>query len=164
MVGTLNVLYQAPLYPFQSSINGTRIISKTGELLLPGDVENLLPVQVDGVLELNNSDLKAALVILDQEGIGVEQITGEILFVGADQLILDPDEGLEVICGVTTTQLTVDLINPLELMTITITEESSEIDPGGTLMAGQTVGMNGTCDGIDYQTDNVIIVDDQRAP
>ena len=87
-----------------------------------------------------------------------------VVFVGADQLILDPDEGLEVICGVTTTQLTVDLINPLELMTITITEESSEIDPGGTLMAGQTVGMNGTCDGIDYQTDNVIIVDDQRAP
>lgn len=162
VIGTLDVLYQDPLYPQQAAINGTRIISKKGELLQTSDVKNLLPAQVDGILDLDNSELKAALVILDEDGIGVEQITGTILDLGVDSLVLDPDEGQDIICGVLTTQLTVNLIEPLELMTVTITDESSLIDPGGVLSVGQTIGMNGTCDGTAYETDNVVIVDDLR--
>ena len=160
VIGTLDVMYQPRLYPDQTGINGTRIISKSGVLLLPQDAQVPLPTQVDGVIDLNTKTLKAALVILDQDGPGIVQVTGTILSLGADYLILDPDEGIDIICGIATTQLTVDLIDPLAIMTITVTEDMAEIEPGGTLMAGQTVGMNGTCEVGGYQTDNVIVVDD----
>jgi len=70
---------------------------------------------------------------------------------------------MSTVCGVATgSQLVVGLIGDLEILTVTITDSSSEIAPGGILEAGQTVGMNGICKITSYQTDNVVIVDDQR--
>jgi len=159
----LTVMYQPLLYPDQPGINGTRIVSKSGVLLLPLDVKEPLSIQVDGTLELiQDADpmLRAALVIIDKAALGVEQVTGVILSVGTNTLVLAPDA--DTVCGIETSQLMVDLTSDVDILTVTITDFSSVIAPGGTLEAGQTVGMNGTCEVPNYQTDNVVIVDDQR--
>jgi hypothetical protein len=149
---TLAVMYQ----PGTKDINGTRIVSKSGVLLDPLDVKKYLPVQVDGTLQLMGSSdpmLKAALVILDKGALGVKQVTGKILEVYADSLLLNPD--VDTVCGVTG-PITVGLSNDLEILTVTITDANSEIAPGGMLEDGQTVNMNGTCEGTNYQTDNIV--------
>jgi hypothetical protein len=106
--------------------------------------------------------LKAALVIVDRDALGTEQVTGVIDSVDTDSLWLIPDTN--TVCGIATTLLEVKLLNNLEILTVTITDEISVIVPGGKLEKGQTVGMNGECDvpDYDYQTDNVVIVDDLR--
>ena len=149
---TLAVRYQTG-DPFgDPSINGTRIVSKSGVLLKPGDAVVPLPTQVDGT-KGGDSLLKAALVILDKGALRVEQVTGKILEVYNDSLLLDPEA--DTVCGVAG-PLTVGLSNDLEILTVTITDASSEIAPGGMLEDGQTVNMNGTCEGTNYQTDNIV--------
>lgn len=155
---TLGVMLQESY----SGINGTRIVSKTGELLQHTDIISPTPVQIDGALEpIAGSDplLKAALVILDKDTLGTTQVTGTVLTAGADAITLTPDAN--VICGMATTELLVNLITKTELLTVTITSSGSEIIPGGTLKVGQTVGMNGYCRLSGYETDNVVIIDDQ---
>lgn len=164
--GVLAVMYQEgdvdvngkPLF------NGTRIVSKSGELLAPLDVKKALPVKVDGVLNLDsNPVLKAALVIVDKSALGSEQVTGLILSDGTDTLTLNPEAAF--VCGEEIgppDYLKVGLAENLDILTVTITNDVSVIKPGGTLAAGQTVGMNGSCGTGGYETDNVVIVDDQR--
>jgi hypothetical protein len=152
---SLDVRFQ----PGEPGINGTRIVSKSGMLLGPGDIEKFLPVQVDGTPDNGTSPLKAALVIVDKSALDTEQVTGVIQSLDTNSLLLSPDEDT---CGATTSSLMVDLINPLDILTVIITEDYSEIVPGGILRVGQTVGMNGSCEFTgNYQTDNVVIVDDQ---
>ena len=138
-------------------------MSKSGVLLEPANIEKFLPVQVDGTLQLMvgiDPMLKAALVIIDKGALGVEQVTGVIQMVGTNSVVLVPDA--DTVCGVATSQLMVDLTSDVKILTVTITDFSSVIVHGGTLKTGQTVGMNGTCEVTGYQTDNVVIVDDQR--
>ena len=100
----------------------------------------------------------AALVIVDKSALDTEQVTGVILSLGIDTLELTPDE---YPCGVTDPFI-VDLINPLDILTVITDDNGSEILPGGILKEDQTVGMNGSCvfSG-NYQTDNIVIVVDQ---
>jgi len=150
---------------FQSGdvdVNGTRIVSKTGTLLQPADVIVPLGVQADGVLELVQDVapvLHAALLILDTDGIGTEQVTGTVLSVGTSSMTIAPDN--DTVCGVATSELFVTLTADLDILTVIITDSGSDIIPGGTVMVGQTVGMNGVCEGSDYVTDNLVIIDDQ---
>ena len=141
-------------------INGTRIVSKSGHLLEAEDIVALLPVQVDGVLELGVDSLKAALVILDVEAADSEQVTGTIDVLEDGFMIITPDA--TTVCGLATDQLEVELAEELNILTVIITDDESLIEPGGTLAEGQTVGMNGVCESGGYATDNVVIVDDQR--
>ncbi len=150
---------------FQQSIgdvNGTRVVSKSGELLDPLDVREPLPVQVDGVLLLNEAELNAVLVIVDKEALGTEQVTGIISLVGVNTLTLDLEEAASVCGKPPADQLEVGLATSLDILTVTITDDGSIISPGGSLAVGQTVGMNGTCESSGYETDNLVIVDDQR--
>ncbi|TNF88956.1 MAG: DUF4382 domain-containing protein [Gammaproteobacteria bacterium] len=143
--------------------NGTRIVSKSGELLMPDDIDVPLPVQVDGTLQvISGSDpiLQAALVIVDRAAANAEQVTGVIVAVGTDSLTVDPDAA--TVCGIATDSLLVDLTDGTEFLTVTITNSGSLIAPGGNPAIGQTVGMNGSCKPVGYTTDNVVIVDDQR--
>ena len=146
------------------AINGTRILSKTGEVLDSTAVVVPTPVEVDGTLELiSGSDplLKAALVVLDIEASeNSEQVTGIVLSIEDDTLFIDPEN--DTVCGVTTDNLAVALAEDLEILTVTITDDLSEIETGGTLAVDQTVGMNGECDGSAYSTDNLVIVEDLR--
>jgi hypothetical protein len=150
---------------FQSGdvdVNGTRIVSKTGELLQPADVIVPLGVQADGVLEVVSGVdpvLHAALLILDTDSVGTEQVTGTVLSVDTDSITIAPEN--DTVCGVATSELYVTLSPDLDILTVIITEGGSDIIPGGTVMVGQTVGMNGVCEGGDYVTDNLVIIDDQ---
>jgi hypothetical protein len=161
---TIEVLYQSPLYPQQAAINGTRIVSKSGDLLEPGDIEIFVPVQVDGTPDANDPLLiNAALVIVDQSALDTEQVTGVIQSLNTNILELDLAEDADPVCGASTDPLMVGLINPLEMLTVIITNGGSEILPGGILRVGQTVGMNGGCQFTgNYATDNIVIIDDQR--
>lgn len=141
-------------------INGTRIVSKAGELLEAGDIQAMLPLQVDGVLDIDTDTLKAALIILDTATLGSEQVTGTIQAVEEGYLTLVPDA--DTVCGIETELLMVHLSEEVDLLTVVITDEESVINPGGTLEIGQTIGMNGNCETTGYETDNVVIVDDQR--
>jgi hypothetical protein len=162
-IDNIDVMYQPLLYPDQSGINGTRIVSKSGVLLVPGDIERFLPVQVDGTPDDNTSQLiRAALVFVDKSALDTEQVTGVIQSLGINTLELELASDADPVCGVVTNPLMVDLISPLEILTVIITDDGSEIVPGGILKDGQTVGMNGSCELTGYQTDNVVvIVDDQ---
>ena len=156
---TLDVVLQ----PGSPGINGTRIISQSGEFLDYTHVTVPRPVQVDGVLELvqgSNAMLKSALVIVDTDTEVSEQVTGIILSLGNGNFIIAPDT--DTVCGVTSNQIFVTLTDDVELLTVVITNLSSEISPGGSLEVGLSVGMNGACEGGDFITDNVVIVDDQR--
>jgi hypothetical protein len=153
--GNKDVEYQPPLYPDRPGVNGTRIVSKSGKLLKPGEIERFLPVQVDGTSG-NTSQLMAALVIVDKSALDTEQVTGVITWLGTNSLILSPDDD---VCGATPSSLMVDLIDPLEILTVTMTEHVNVIVPGGILKVGQTVGMNGSCELTGYQTDNIVIVE-----
>ena len=163
---TLAVIYQ----PGDTDIsdkwfNGTRIVSKSGVLLNPLDVKELLPVQVDGTLQLmKDTDplLKAALVVIDKGALDAEQVTGIIQTLGTSTLTLKLAPDTDTVCGFETDPITVDLISPLEILTVTITAESYKIVSGGTLQEGQTVFMNGSCEPTSYQTDNAVIIEDKR--
>lgn len=158
---TLAVMFQSG----GAGINGTRLVSKSGQLLTSTDVIVPLPVQVDGTLQLvTNSDplLNAALVIVDTDDLGDEheQLTGTVLSLGLDTLSLSPDN--DTVCGQVSDPVDVSLIQPLDMLTVTITELSSEVMPGGQLEIGRSIGMNAQCIAGGLQTDNVVIVDDQR--
>jgi len=153
------------LQPGSPDINGTRIISKSGELLDYTHITVPSPVQVDGVLELLGGDdamLKSALVIVDSADPGIprEQVTGLVLAIGDSSLILLPDT--DTVCGFTTNQLSVTFSDDVEILTIIITNTSSSVTPGGTVEPGQAIGMNGLCDGVDFVADSIVIVDDRR--
>ena len=146
-----------------SDFNGTRVVSKSGELLNPvDDVIEPRPVQVDGILQLalgNDPVLQAALVIIDEIAPGAEQVTGEIISFNGSTLNLDPDA--DSVCGNLTNDLVVTLATELDILTVTIENSMTVIRPGGTLADGQVIGMNGTCEtNGNYYTDNVVVVDD----
>ncbi len=156
---TLAVMFQ----PGDAGFNGTRVVSRSGVLLDPLEVVAPLPVQVDGTLELitgTDPVLKAALVILDKGVLDTEQVTGTVLTVGTNSLTLAPDA--DIVCGVATSNLFVNLTADVKILTVTLTESVSEIIPGGVIQTGQSVGMNGRCDTGGYVTDNVVVIDDQR--
>jgi hypothetical protein len=107
--------------------------------------------------------LTAALVIVDKSALDTEQVTGVIQALGTDTLALDLASDADPVCGSVTDPLVVDLLKPLEILTVTITDSGSEIVPGGILQKDQSVGINGNCvfSG-GYQSDNIVIVEDER--
>ncbi len=154
---TLAVMFQ----PGGDNFNGTRLVSKSGELLESSDIVAPLAVQVDGILQLNTNELNAALVIVDDtDMLDSEHVTGTVLSVGVNTFTISPDA--ESVCGIAADQLTVNLTEDAEILTVIITDEVSDIIPGGVLKVGQTIGMNGSCEPDGYETDNVVIIDDQR--
>ncbi|MEW8507130.1 MAG: DUF4382 domain-containing protein [Candidatus Thiodiazotropha sp.] len=160
--GPLEVMLQSG----EPGINGSRIVSKSGDLLDYLDIVVPRGVQVDGVPDMTGSEtmLKAALVIVDTktDDRGQGQVTGSVVSTGTNGFVLSPDEDL--VCGIATTDLVVSYTDDVEFLSVVITEAVSEITPGGTLEVGQDVGVNGSCGVQGYVADSVVIVDDQRTP
>ncbi|MES9993983.1 MAG: DUF4382 domain-containing protein [Candidatus Thiodiazotropha sp.] len=162
-VGPLAVMFQAG----EPGINGTRIVSKSGDLLDYSEIIALRTVQVDGVPDMSGAEamLKAALVIVDTATSADDddrQVTGSVVSTGASGFVLSPDT--DTVCGVATTDLMVSYADDVDFLTVVITETVSEITPGGTLEAGQEVGVNGSCSDQGYIAESIVIVDDQRTP
>jgi hypothetical protein len=158
--GALDVMLQSG----DANINGTRIVSKTGDLLDYTDITAPRSVQVDGVLDMASSEtmLKAALVIVDTATEESDQITGSVVSIGATGFVLSPEE--DSVCGITTTDLSVSYADDVDFLTVVITDTVSEISPGGVLEVGQDVGINGYCSAEGYIAESVVILDDQRTP
>ncbi|MES9818515.1 MAG: DUF4382 domain-containing protein [Candidatus Thiodiazotropha sp.] len=159
--GPLDVMFQ----PDEPGINGTRIVSKSGDILDYLEITVPRVVQADGVLDLTGTEaiLKAALVIVDtttEEN--DQQITGTILSISANGFVLSPEE--DTVCGIATTDLTVTYADGVDFLTVVITDTVSEITPDGTLEVGQDVGINGSCSADGYIAESVVILDDQRIP
>ncbi len=154
----LDVMLQAGEF----GVNGTRIVTKSGELLDDSQIIAPRPIQVDGVVELTDTHvlLKAALVIIDTAILEKEPVTGMVLDVGTDGFVLSPEA--DTVCGIATTDLAVTLTEDAEFLTVIITDTVSEIIPGGTLEVGQSIGIDGVCTAEGYVTENVVILEDQR--
>ncbi|MEW8493501.1 MAG: DUF4382 domain-containing protein [Candidatus Thiodiazotropha taylori] len=151
----------------ESGVNGTRVVSKSGDLLTPLDILVPRQVQVDGVVDSSAAveTLNAALVIIDTESDdeGSDesgQITGSVVSAGTNGFVLAPTT--DTVCGVTTTNLQVTLAEDVSIITVVITDSVSEITQGGTIQAGQSVGVDGSCSTEGYLAEIVAIVDDQR--
>ena len=121
--------------------NGTRIVSRDGELLDHTALTASQGVQVDGVLELPsamNPLLKAAIVIVNPaDHDDAEQVTGVVLSMEDGLVVIDPDA--DTVCG-----------------------QATEIAPGGLPVVGQPVGVSGQCEAGAFVVDNLVVVDDQR--
>ncbi|MCU7944379.1 MAG: DUF4382 domain-containing protein [Candidatus Thiodiazotropha sp. (ex Cardiolucina cf. quadrata)] len=159
--GALDVM----IHPDEPGINGTRIVSKSGDILDYLEITVPRTVQVDGVLDLTGTEaiLKAALVIVDtttEES--DQQITGTVLSIGANGFVLSPEE--DTVCGIATTDLAVTYADGVDFLTVVITDTVSEITQDGTLEVGQDVGINGSCSADGYIAESVVILDDQRIP
>lgn len=147
----------------EAGVNGTRFVSKSGTLLNETAVQDGIALQLDGVLEViseSDSSLKTALVIVDLQSLVNDLLEGEVSEVNEDSVVVSL--GNEIVCGVMLSQYSIDLNAEFDLLTVTITEDASEISAGGTFEVGQSVGLNGSCDGSDYVLDSAVIVDDQR--
>jgi len=150
------------LHEDDADINGTRVVSKSGQLIDISEIAQPRIVSVDGVLDLSNDAtmLNAALIIVDMEVSASQQVTGIVLSVEEDGMTIEPE--LDVVCGVATDSLEVMFADDLKLLSIVITEDGSEISTGGEIAVDKNVGINGYCKTEGYFTNNVVIVDDQR--
>ncbi|MCG7912782.1 MAG: DUF4382 domain-containing protein [Candidatus Thiodiazotropha weberae] len=163
-VGTLlEVVHQIG----ESGVNGTRVLSKSGDLLTSLDILASRRIQVDGVVDSSATEdtINAALVIIDTESDdeGSEesgQITGSVVSAGSVGFVLAPTT--DTVCGLATTDLQVTLAEDVAIITVVITDTVSEITQGGTIQAGQSVGVDGSCSTEGYLAEIVAIVDDQR--
>jgi hypothetical protein len=144
------------------NLNGTRIVSKSGDIFDYQAIVQARQIQVDGVLDSTTAGtaLNAALVIVDINDEESGQVTGTVLSVGTDSIVISPTA--ETVCGIASSDLLVTLEEDAEFITIVITDTVSEITQGGTLEAGQSVGINGSCSADGYLAESVAIVDDQR--
>ena len=156
----LNEALPVALQAGSADINGTRIVTKTGELVDHSQIIVPREVAVDGVLDTTSTEnlLKAALVIVDISDTDTTQVTGTIMSVTGNTLVLSPDTPA---CSVTG-DLSVTMNDGALITTVTITETESEIMPGGTLAAGQTVGINGSCTASGFTATSAVIVNDTR--
>jgi len=144
------------------TINGTRIVSKDGRLIDVSLIDSPKTVSVDGVLDLRDDStiLRSALVIVDVEISASQQVTGIVLTNEDTGMTIDPEA--DIVCGTATDNLNVMFGEKLKLLSVVITDEGSEISPGGEIATDKTVGINGYCKEDGFYTNNVVIIDDQR--
>jgi hypothetical protein len=140
--------------------NGTRIVSKSGVLLDYSSIVVPKMVQVDGTLNLINTVLNSALVIVDTKSAETEQVTGTIVSVNANNLTLAPDTA--TICGEAVEQIVVNYSSETEIYTVVTNNTSVTIVPGGTLESGQNVGLSLFCNPLNYSAESIVIAEDQR--
>ncbi len=160
----LSDLIRVALQPGSEGINGTRIVSKAGELLDDSAINLGDYLSVDGVLDvsdLNNVWLNAALVIVDTDYVSSEQASGTVSEVSETSVSINL--GNSELCGNATSLLNVTLAD-VQVLTVTITVDSSAVSVGGSFETGQTVGINGQCQNAAFETSSIVIVDDQRTP
>ncbi|MCU7842570.1 MAG: DUF4382 domain-containing protein [Candidatus Thiodiazotropha sp. (ex Monitilora ramsayi)] len=152
---TLDVVLQSPV-----GFNGTRILSKSGQLIDYTAILVRRALKVDGVQQTLSDPLKAAVAIVDTEMDGRVAASGEVGGLITGGFILLPEAGTTP-CGVSG-DLTILLAPDAAVTTVTITESTVDVSPGGVLASGQEVGVSGQCGADSLSADTVVIVDDQR--
>ncbi|MCU7798338.1 MAG: DUF4382 domain-containing protein [Candidatus Thiodiazotropha sp. (ex Myrtea spinifera)] len=143
-----------------TGFNGTRILSKDGEILDYTAILIPRALKVDGVQTTPLDPFKAAVVIVDTDMDGRVAAAGTIGGLVTGGFTLIPEAGTTP-CGVTG-DLTVLLSPDAAVTTVTITNTTVDVSPGGVLEAGQEIGVSGQCGTDSLTADTVVIVDDQR--
>ncbi|MEJ2403941.1 MAG: DUF4382 domain-containing protein [Candidatus Thiodiazotropha sp.] len=139
-------------------MNGTRILSNLGEVLDYTAITAPLSLTLDGVAESDN-EIKAALVIIDPDQLGLTAASGEIASLSSGGFILIPETGTTP-CDVSG-DLTVTTTSDTVYTTVTTTADQVEVAPGGDPQTGQSVNVNGTCDSAGLTATSVVILIDQ---
>lgn len=153
--GTQAVTLQNP-----AGFNGTRILSKHGDLLDYTAITYPRALKVDGVQALATDPINSAVVIVDTDMDGLVTAGGSVGGLVTGGFTLIPDAGTTP-CSVSG-DLTVLLDSNAVVTTVTITNTTVEVAPGGILDAGQTVSASGQCGAGGLTATSVVIVDDQR--
>jgi hypothetical protein len=158
--GDQTVVLQSTDNSTTDPINGTRILSKSGELLDYSAIVAPRALKVDGVLLSDPGPLNAAVVIVDTDMDGMVAASGTIGSLVTGGFILVPEAG-STPCGVSG-DLTVLLGTDASVTTVSITDTTVEVAPGGLLASGQSVALSGVCGADSLTANTVVIVDDQR--
>ncbi|MDX1452024.1 MAG: DUF4382 domain-containing protein [Oleiphilaceae bacterium] len=151
------------LQPDNGDIKGTRVVSKAGELLDYSAILAGVHSEVDGALineQLNNMWLNAALVILDEEPELLDQASGTVSEVNDSGVVINL--GNSTLCGQSVSSLTIDSLDDLQVLTVTITDDASEVSMGGTAEVGQEAGISGECEGVIFTPLSLVLVSDLR--
>jgi hypothetical protein len=157
---TLASSTQAVTLQNPSGFNGTRILSKHGDLLDYTAITYPRALKVDGVQALNTDPINSAVVIVDTDMDGLVTSSGTVGGLVTGGFTLLPDAATTP-CGVSG-DLTVLLDSNAAVTTVTITNTTVEVAPGGILDAGQTVSASGLCGTGSLTATSVVIMDDQR--
>jgi hypothetical protein len=148
------VLLQQP-----AGFNGTRILSKSGDLLDESAIQVGRALKLDGVV-LSTGELNAAVVIVDTDTLGVTAASGAIGSLTSSGFILVPEAGTTP-CGVSG-DLSVVMDADTTVTTVTIEPTLVDVSPGGLLEAGQSVAASGLCGAASLSADSVVVVEDLR--
>ncbi len=139
--------------------NGTRILSKEGELLDYTAITTGRMLKLDGVTT-TEGDLLAAVVIVDTDMQGMTAASGTIGSTSTGGFTLIPEPGTTP-CGVSG-DLAVLLAADVSVTTVVITDTLVDVSPGGLIESGQSVSVSGICGADSLTANTVVIVDDQR--
>ena len=150
----INVVLQHP-----TGYNGTRILSKEGQLLDYLEILVGRMLKLDGVMTASDT-MNAAVVIVDTDTLAQSVASGTIGQTGTGGFILIPEAG-STPCGVAG-DLSIALTPDTKVTTVTITDTLVDVSPGGTLAVNDSVSVSGTCGAASLTADSVIVVDDQR--
>ena len=148
------VLLQQP-----TGFNGTRILSKSGDLLDESAIQVGRALKLDGVV-LSSGELNAAVIIVDTSSLGVTAASGTIGSLTTDGFILIPETGTTP-CGVSG-DLSVVMDADTSVTTVTIEPSLVDVSPGGVLEVGQDVSASGLCGTASLSANTVVVVEDLR--
>jgi hypothetical protein len=149
------------LEPAPPGGNGSRVLSTTGEPLLPSDLFDGDAVLVDGVLVPDDPDfVRAALVLVDLDRLLERISTGEVV---------DPTPaGFTLLADVngcrTGPELDVWTDEATRILRVTITDEGSTSEIAEAVTAGDEVSVTGACQPEGLVADVVLILVDERPP
>ena len=148
------------LQPAPVGGNGTKILSRTGQVLTSDDIDTGQHVTVDGVLSGPNPlFLNSALVIVDTDALNKDIAGGSINRVGDDSLLLEADS---FVCEPGTGPgFYVVNFNPGTDI-YEVTESSSSIEgefvDSDELDIGQRVDISGECNNGELLADTIVIL------
>ncbi len=144
------------LQPAPPGGNGTKILSRSGDILAGADIIPPRSIMVDGVLILGQASpdyLNSSLVIVDtSDGSGKQEASGVIERLGADTLLLGADSfPCEAGAG--------SFLVGFDPQTVVYrsTASGGEFVDAGSLAVGQNVDISGDCDGTTLMAKAIII-------
>lgn len=152
------------LQPAPAGGNGSRIVSKSGELLAPTAMRSGSSVSVDGILISSAEDyIRSALVVVD-ELMALSRASGTVLTVGDQSAVISTASAENNPCANAPGDLVISFDNDTRFVTVTVADSGSSSNMGGTLAADQAVDVYGTC-AVDatFEADQIIIIEDTRS-
>lgn len=144
--------------------NGTRIVSKSGELLTQAAISEDSAISVDGIF-VSSADvhIRSALVVIDELP-ALSRASGTVLTVSDQSAVVSTATAEDNPCAGAPGDLAVSFDNDTRFVTVTVTDAGSTSSMGGSLAADQTVDLYGTC-AVDatFEADQIVIIEDTRS-